>query len=212
MPRLLPRSKIVEAELRGSVRALIRNEMVNQGLGYRELAERLTGAGLEENERNLRNKVARGELSAALLLACLLAIGTKEVDVQGLASLQIPDEDTLYWTVDRALETEQITVIDRNDQDGLYRVRVGQLTPLITIKLQKMAEIDLTEFRLDHTFVIPELGGACIFPTPFAPSPGRALHQALMRLTDIYQFAIKSGYKPKDEWLQAIDLNKPLPR
>jgi hypothetical protein len=42
---------------------------------YAQLAERLAGIGVVENERNLNNKISRGGFTAAFLLQCLEAIG-----------------------------------------------------------------------------------------------------------------------------------------
>lgn len=60
-----------EAKARG----LLRAEMVKQGLSYGQLLERLESIGVQEDERNLRNKVSRGKFTAAFLLQCLEALG-----------------------------------------------------------------------------------------------------------------------------------------
>lgn len=59
------------------VRGVIRAEMERRGLKYSELAKRLAKIGVDENERNLRNKVARGTFSAAFFVQCLEAIGVE---------------------------------------------------------------------------------------------------------------------------------------
>jgi hypothetical protein len=45
------------------------------------LAERLGEIGVQENERNLNNKISRGGFTAAFLLQCLGAIGVKSVQI-----------------------------------------------------------------------------------------------------------------------------------
>ncbi|MBV7259356.1 DUF6471 domain-containing protein [Erythrobacter crassostreae] len=60
---------------------VIRAHMVKTGVSYADLVERLSLLGIEENERNLRNKVARGTFSAAFMAECLAAIGVQYVDV-----------------------------------------------------------------------------------------------------------------------------------
>jgi uncharacterized protein DUF6471 len=57
------------------VRGTIRAAMNRQGLGYADLTQRLKALGIEENERNLRNKVARGAFSAVFFVQCLEALG-----------------------------------------------------------------------------------------------------------------------------------------
>ncbi|WP_431557402.1 DUF6471 domain-containing protein [Methyloceanibacter sp.] len=60
-------------------RGLIRGEMARQGITYAQLVERLAAVGVKEDERNLRNKVSRGKFTAAFMLACLEAVGVREV-------------------------------------------------------------------------------------------------------------------------------------
>jgi hypothetical protein len=45
------------------------------------LVEKLAAIGVEEKEVNIRNKLARGKFSAAFMVACLKAIGVREVRV-----------------------------------------------------------------------------------------------------------------------------------
>ena len=54
---------------------LLKGELKRRGLGYRELAEKLTVMGQPETERNLANKISRGGFTAAFFLECLSAIG-----------------------------------------------------------------------------------------------------------------------------------------
>lgn len=62
----------------------IRGEMGRRGLSYRDLAERLAAIGVEENERNLRNKVARGTFSATFWVQCMVAMGVASVALDGI--------------------------------------------------------------------------------------------------------------------------------
>ena len=59
------------------VRGAIRAEMERRGLTYATLVDRLAALGVEENERNLRNKVARGTFGAVFFVQCLEAIGVE---------------------------------------------------------------------------------------------------------------------------------------
>ena len=62
-----------EAKARG----IIRGEMAKQNITYSQLVEKLDSIGVQEDERNLRNKVSRGKFTAAFLLQCLEALGTE---------------------------------------------------------------------------------------------------------------------------------------
>ncbi len=57
----------------------LRGEMARRGVTYAQLTERLAAIGVEENERNLRNKVSRGKFTAGFLLQVMAAIGAKEM-------------------------------------------------------------------------------------------------------------------------------------
>lgn len=60
-------------------KGLLRAEMARRSVTYAQLAERLAVIGIDDNERNLRNKVSRGKFTAGFLLQCLKALGTEHL-------------------------------------------------------------------------------------------------------------------------------------
>jgi hypothetical protein len=56
-------------------KGLLRSEMARRGVTYAQLAGQLATIGVDDNERNLRNKVSRGKFTAGFLLQCLTALG-----------------------------------------------------------------------------------------------------------------------------------------
>lgn len=62
-------------------RGIIRSEMVRQNVSYAQLVERLAAIGVDEDERNLRNKVSRGKFTAAFMLQCLSALGAQTLHI-----------------------------------------------------------------------------------------------------------------------------------
>lgn len=56
-------------------KGLLRAEMARKGVTYAHLVDALATIGIEDNERNLRNKVSRGKFTAGFLLQCLTALG-----------------------------------------------------------------------------------------------------------------------------------------
>lgn len=58
---------------------LLKSELKRRGIGYRELAEKLTAKGQPETERNLANKISRGGFTAAFFVQCLDAIGVADL-------------------------------------------------------------------------------------------------------------------------------------
>jgi len=57
----------------------LKGALKTKGLGYKQLAEKLTEMGLEISEQGLNNKISRGGFSAAFYLQCLDAIESREV-------------------------------------------------------------------------------------------------------------------------------------
>lgn len=58
---------------------LLKGELKRRGVTYAQLAEKLSAMGVQENERNLNNKISRGGFSAAFLLQCLKAIDSQSL-------------------------------------------------------------------------------------------------------------------------------------
>jgi Domain of unknown function (DUF6471) len=63
-----------EAKARG----ILRVEMAKQNVTYSQLLEKLKSIDVQEDERNLRNKVSRGKFTAAFMLQCLTAMGVND--------------------------------------------------------------------------------------------------------------------------------------
>jgi hypothetical protein len=53
--------------------------MARRNVTYGQLVEQLAAIGVDENERNLRNKVSRGKFTAGFMLQCLAALGTQQL-------------------------------------------------------------------------------------------------------------------------------------
>ena len=73
----------LDAAWQETAKALLRIQMLKNGMNYATLAEALGKWGIEENERNLRNKIARGTFSAAFFLECLVAMGCPDLRFEG---------------------------------------------------------------------------------------------------------------------------------
>jgi Domain of unknown function (DUF6471) len=69
----------VQKDWQSRVKRLLKAELSRAGVNYRELAERLRAIGVEENERNLANKIARGGFTAAFFFQCMLALGVRTI-------------------------------------------------------------------------------------------------------------------------------------
>jgi hypothetical protein len=61
---------------------ILKSELKRRGITYTELAERLADLGIQENERNLTNKISRGGFTAGFFVMCLEAIGCQTVRLE----------------------------------------------------------------------------------------------------------------------------------
>ncbi len=66
-------------------KGILKAELKRRNLTYADLAKRLSDAGQPYDERNLRNKVARGSFTAAFLFLCLSVIGCHTVRLDDFA-------------------------------------------------------------------------------------------------------------------------------
>lgn len=71
----------INVEYETKAKNLLKAELKRRGVTYAKLAEKLGELGIQENERNLNNKISRGGFSAAFLLECLAAIDVKELQL-----------------------------------------------------------------------------------------------------------------------------------
>jgi hypothetical protein len=64
------------------VKGLLKAELSRRSLTYADLAEKLAAIGIEDNERNISNKIGRGSFTAVFFLQCMEAIGCKTIHLQ----------------------------------------------------------------------------------------------------------------------------------
>jgi len=59
------------------VKRLLKAELTRRDVSYKDLAERLEWIGVQDNERNISNKISAGGFSAVWFFQCMEAIGAK---------------------------------------------------------------------------------------------------------------------------------------
>ena len=69
----------MERDWNGHAKAVLQAEMARRGIKGPELANLLSELGIEDNPRNISNKIARGTFSAAFFLQCLVAMKVKHL-------------------------------------------------------------------------------------------------------------------------------------
>jgi Domain of unknown function (DUF6471) len=57
------------------VKGILKAELKRRNVSYADLAEKLAAIGIDDNERNIANKIARGSFTAVFFVQCLEAIG-----------------------------------------------------------------------------------------------------------------------------------------
>jgi hypothetical protein len=72
----------VNVEYETRAKNLLKGELKRRGVTYAQLAEKLKELGVQENERNLNNKISRGGFTAAFLIQCLTAIGATSLRLE----------------------------------------------------------------------------------------------------------------------------------
>jgi hypothetical protein len=65
------------------VKGILKAELKRRNVSYADLAEKLKAVGVEDNERNIANKIARGSFTAVFFIQCLEAIGCNTVHLNG---------------------------------------------------------------------------------------------------------------------------------
>ena len=70
-----------DQEWQKRVKGILKGELKRRHITYRDLAEKLRGIGVEDSERNIANKIARGTFTAVFLIQCFDAIGCRSVQL-----------------------------------------------------------------------------------------------------------------------------------
>lgn len=71
-----------DAEWADRVKGILKAELKRRNVGYRDLAEKLSGLGIHETERNIANKISRGGFTAVFFIQCLIAIGCSSLRLE----------------------------------------------------------------------------------------------------------------------------------
>lgn len=61
------------------VKGLLKGELKRRNLSYADLAEKLADIGVQDDERNISNKISRGSFTAVFFVQCMEAISCKTI-------------------------------------------------------------------------------------------------------------------------------------
>ena len=68
-----------DAEWSDKAKNLLRSELKRKGVTYAQLSGMLEIIGVDENEKNIANKISRGVFTMAFFLQCMAAIEVTEL-------------------------------------------------------------------------------------------------------------------------------------
>lgn len=68
-----------DAEWSDRAKNLLRSELKRKGVTYAQLSDLLDKIGVQENEKNIANKISRGVFTMAFFLQCMAAIEVTEL-------------------------------------------------------------------------------------------------------------------------------------
>ena len=69
------------AQFEDRAKKILKSELKRRGITYAQLAEKLSTLGVNENERNLANKISRGSFTAAFFMMCMDVINSQNHNV-----------------------------------------------------------------------------------------------------------------------------------
>jgi hypothetical protein len=72
---------MTDREWQRRVKGILKAELKRRHMTYRDLAEKLRQIGIEDTERNISNKIARGSFTAVFFVQCLDAVGCRSVQL-----------------------------------------------------------------------------------------------------------------------------------
>jgi hypothetical protein len=69
------------------VKGMLKAELKRRNLSYADLADKLAAIGIEDNERNITNKIGRGTFTAVFFVQCLEAIGCQTLHLDKMPEM-----------------------------------------------------------------------------------------------------------------------------
>lgn len=72
-------SKATPRDWQAKTKGLLKAELRRRNLSYADLSERLAALGINDNKRNISNKISRGTFTAVFFVQCLEAVGCRTV-------------------------------------------------------------------------------------------------------------------------------------
>jgi hypothetical protein len=107
------------------------------------------------------------------------------------------------WTIESALDHKLLSHKFKFLSE--YRFVLGELSPMITIRIYKQADMENYWFQQSHFIKTPTQMGPYQTNRQYEDSEAYALHRAVHSLTQYYDEAVGQGHTPNDSWLVPND-------
>ena len=118
------------------------------------------------------------------------------------------DRGNLHFTLefmcalDDVFDDELVHVVLRNDRDGVFQVRIGELPTVVTIRLKKRSTVrGKVEYTTSHLIHTPAQAHPYRTSLPYGDDRPGAVAKALQNLTRQYRLATADGHWPHADWL-----------
>ena len=99
------------------------------------------------------------------------------------------------------LDDDLVTVLERRDEEGFFRIRIGTLKTPVTIRLCRFITSNTTRIQVSHEVKTPNQGAPYGANGQIENSPSDALRMAVFRLVLHYRQAVIAGRTPSEDWL-----------
>jgi hypothetical protein len=111
-------------------------------------------------------------------------------------------ERAMPLAIDEVISDDLIEVVERNDEEGHYAIRLASFKTVIFIDLGRYRNSERTKYRVSHVIHTPMQLDGYRTSTPFADTWEDAFHKAIRGLTSFYQLAVARGHVPSEAWLE----------
>lgn len=108
----------------------------------------------------------------------------------------------MAYSIDEILEDENITIVSRIDEMGIYEFKVGELDPTITVEISRYPSTEMFRYSISHAIHTPTQAGPYRSSRTYGyDSAAYTLHMAISSITQYYNDAVSHQHSPSDSWL-----------
>ena len=100
-----------------------------------------------------------------------------------------------------ALENDLVTVVTSDERSRTFRIRIGILATVVTIRVAHRRTNGMYEYTPSHAIHTPEQFAPYYTSVPYGDTPADALAKALSDFTTFYSVATRLGHVPAESWL-----------